>query len=443
MMNAFLSEILTIARAQLSGCDHECSPFIFGGAVRDLIANVDYNDIDVYFGGHSDRDRYIGKLRTALKQKYGNDKVKVTETSLDDDHSLYDDCCPNVSRRVFTITHDGKEVDIQFDFFTPSDNGDDLSAENMDISVNSLTMNCYGDINSLGGMADVAITKEQIKKRELVQIRNDVSDYRLKKVGAMIENGWAHAADYLEESSKRNLPVGTKVWVKSNGYVLPGIVMSYSAVHDQYQINHLSGARMNNYLPFRNVIGKLIENPVHKDSSKKDKMGTSKSAVEGVVDTLKSDGKKAAWRTFAKQIPKAARAGLLAFMKAKGAKKAWIKTASEMMDTEMGRAVISLMLGWAIYAIPALRKDPRAAALAEEWRVEAMSTVGDELIQEAMIHFGPVMSLMSDIPMPPTKLRVAGDEEVKAEAAEADSEEESKAEQEAEEAVKKAARAVA
>ena len=437
-MDQFKKEVLQIARSAMAGCDRSSFPFIFGGAVRDFVADVDYNDIDIHFGSENDLNRYLGKLRVGLEDKYGIGNVSAYDASLDADTSLYVDSSPNVKRTIYTITHEGKDVDIQFDFFTPSED-DDLDPSDMDISVNSLTMNCYGEIGALGGRTDVSITKAQILKREFVQCRKDVSAYRLNKVDAMVKNGWAHAVDYLKDEDKRNLPAGTKVWVVSKGCVLPGVLGQYSSVHQQYTINHIScGNRMNSYLPARDVIGKMIDNPVHK----KETMATSKSAVEGVMDTIKSDGKKAVWRTFAKQIPKAARSGLLAFMKAKGAKKAWIKTASEMMDTEMGRAVVSLMLGWAIYAIPALRKDPRAAALAEEWRVEAMATVGDELIQEAMIHFGPVMSLMSEIPMPPTKVRVAGDEETKTEAIAEDTSE-VEAETEAEEVAKKAARQVA
>lgn len=143
---------------------------------------------------------------------------------------------------------------------------------------------------------------------------------------------------------------------------------------------------------------------------KKEEETVSKTAGKmGVFDTLKSDAKEAGWRTFAKQIPKAARGALVAFMKAKGMKKSWIKTATEMMETEEGRAFVSLALGWALHSMPHLKDEPKAQALAKEWRVEAMATFGNSLTDELLTHFGPVMGMFSNLPEPP-KMRVSVNE---------------------------------
>ncbi len=130
-----------------------------------------------------------------------------------------------------------------------------------------------------------------------------------------------------------------------------------------------------------------------------------KSMATDVLDTFKSDAGDAGYRIAAKQISKGTKAAIITLMKAKGAKRTWIKAASEMMDTEGGLAVVSVVLGWSLKFVPGLKDDPRAVALAKEFRVEGMAHGGNLLADQAMEYFLPLIMQIKNLPEPP-KVRI-------------------------------------
>lgn len=120
------------------------------------------------------------------------------------------------------------------------------------------------------------------------------------------------------------------------------------------------------------------------------------------IELVKEDVFDASWRILSKQIPKAARKALVSFLKSKNVKKSWIKSISKMLDTEYGRAIISLALGCLFHFIPQFKESKIAQRLAKEWRVDAFATIGDSLISDAYKYFAPILSQMTEV----KKLRV-------------------------------------
>ncbi len=154
----------------------------------------------------------------------------------------------------------------------------------------------------------------------------------------------------------------------------------------------------------------------------------NKKTENKIIETVKSDLGDAGYRVAAKQISKGARAGLLSLMKAKGAKKSWIKAVSEMMETEGGLAAVSMALGWALVHVPGLKDDPRAKVLSKEFRVEGMAVGGNVIFEEVTQYFLPMLVQIKNLPEP-TKIRVESTDETQ------EAEEEIEAMQEAEEAL--------
>jgi hypothetical protein len=125
-----------------------------------------------------------------------------------------------------------------------------------------------------------------------------------------------------------------------------------------------------------------------------------------MIATFTSDVKNGTFRAGARQVPKLARTGLLAFLKAKKVKRAWIKSVSEMMETELGLQTIAFAMGWALKFVPGLKEDPRAIALAKEWRVAAIASVEDSVMNELMQFMAPAFAHVLSMPMP-EKIRVS------------------------------------
>jgi hypothetical protein len=132
------------------------------------------------------------------------------------------------------------------------------------------------------------------------------------------------------------------------------------------------------------------------ESTSPPKVTTSPS----MMDHIKSDLSQGTFRVAAKTIPKTARTALLAFLKAKKAPKHWLVTAQEVMATEYGLAMIQQALAWAFRYLPSLREDVRAQALANEWAIDSLAVVGNEVINEGMAVLSPIIAQVMELPAP-------------------------------------------
>jgi hypothetical protein len=92
-------------------------------------------------------------------------------------------------------------------------------------------------------------------------------------------------------------------------------------------------------------------------------------------------------------------------LKAKKAPKHWIVTAKEVMATDYGLAMIQQGLAWSFRYFPMMREDVRAQALANEWAIDSIAMVGNEVVNEAMAFLAPIVAQVMELPMP-EKIRV-------------------------------------
>ncbi len=107
---------------------------------------------------------------------------------------------------------------------------------------------------------------------------------------------------------------------------------------------------------------------------------TKAVAVNSFVEMSKSDAKKAGVRVAAKQLQDTTKRAVVALLR----DKKMIKKNQEnmfltMLESEMGTALVAALLGYGLTYIPMIKNDPRAAVLAEEFRVTGMATVGNEI----------------------------------------------------------------
>jgi hypothetical protein len=129
-----------------------------------------------------------------------------------------------------------------------------------------------------------------------------------------------------------------------------------------------------------------------------------------VSDHLKSDLSQGTFRVAAKTIPKTARTALLAFLKAKKVKKSWLISAEEMMSTEWGLAFIQQVLAWSFRSLPQLKEDPRATALANEWAIDSVAVMGNEVIQELTALLTPMMTQVMELPTSQIRIQTTDSE---------------------------------
>ena len=72
-------------------------------------------------------------------------------------------------------------------------------------------------------------------------------------------------------------------------------------------------------------------------------------------------------------------------------------------------AFIQQILAWGFRYFPMLKDDPRAQALADEWAIDAVATVGNQVLDELLGAMAPVIAQVMDLPMP-EKVRVGTEE---------------------------------
>jgi hypothetical protein len=125
------------------------------------------------------------------------------------------------------------------------------------------------------------------------------------------------------------------------------------------------------------------------------------------LDMMKGDATAAAYRVASTQMTKGIKSGILAMMEKKGTGGDKLKAISEMLDTDVGAAVISMILGIALTYVPKISEDPRAQRLAGEFRTESMAIMGNTLMDTAIEHFLPVLTGALNALPQETTVRVA------------------------------------
>lgn len=95
---------------------------------------------------------------------------------------------------------------------------------------------------------------------------------------------------------------------------------------------------------------------------------------------VKEDAISAGYRVAANQLTKGVKAALLKLMEDRGADNNKVALIREILETEMGNALIAMILGMSLTYIPTLSEDKRAQKLAGEFRIGSMTTTGNALM---------------------------------------------------------------
>lgn len=156
-------------------------------------------------------------------------------------------------------------------------------------------------------------------------------------------------------------------------------------------INYMS--RMQNNTPslVANEVIKKTENKTEQKNIKGDIMSDN-----SFVDMVKQDAVDGAYRASANQINKVVKATIISQL-GKNTTSEGLTTISNLLDTEMGGALISMLIGLGITYTPKISEDPRALKLAKEFRVNGMSTGMNQVIEMIVPAFTDVMNKLPSV----------------------------------------------
>lgn len=109
----------------------------------------------------------------------------------------------------------------------------------------------------------------------------------------------------------------------------------------------------------------------------------NKMSKKPLMEMFKEDTVDGAYRSASNQITKGTKAAILSQL-SKNTSSEGIAAVSNLLDTEMGGAVMSMLIGMGLTYAPVISEDPRAARLAKEFRVSGISVGMDQLVGLAM-----------------------------------------------------------
>lgn len=107
-----------------------------------------------------------------------------------------------------------------------------------------------------------------------------------------------------------------------------------------------------------------------------------------LMEMFKEDTVDGAYRSASNQITKGTKAAILSQL-SKNTSSEGIAAVSNLLDTEMGGAVMSMLIGMGLTYAPVISEDPRAARLAKEFRVSGISVGMDQLVGLAITTLMP------------------------------------------------------
>lgn len=197
---------------------------------------------------------------------------------------------------------------------------------------------------------------------------------------------------------------------------LPEIGNAYTTDIDRCVNGMFDGALDTSRRAFANVAawnyakvgkGKTIKNK--NKNKEKDRPMSNTTEKPSFFEMMKGDATKAAYRVAANQMTTGVKKAILTIMEKKGQSSERIQALGEMLDTQAGQAFISTLIGMALTYAPVISNDPRAAQLADEFRINGIATAGNAMMDVAVEHFFPVIaSVLSNLPAPPNaEVRVA------------------------------------
>lgn len=128
---------------------------------------------------------------------------------------------------------------------------------------------------------------------------------------------------------------------------------------------------------------------------------TFTSSKINFIQMTKYDATEAAYRIASKQVSRLVRAGFLKMMRGKGMKKGQLKAFNDFLCTDAGEALISAMLGYGLTFAPVVKDHRKIQIIAKEFRVNAMATAGNALIEALLAQIIPsLMPILEQMPDP-------------------------------------------
>lgn len=111
-----------------------------------------------------------------------------------------------------------------------------------------------------------------------------------------------------------------------------------------------------------------------------------------IFDRTKGETVEAAYRVGAKQLTNAVKAGIVQAMKSNGMDDGKLGALTELLDSELGHALISAGMGFIVPQIPMVGDDARAQRLCTELRIGGMETVGNLVADTVMTQLLPIVT---------------------------------------------------
>jgi hypothetical protein len=133
-------------------------------------------------------------------------------------------------------------------------------------------------------------------------------------------------------------------------------------------------------------------------------------------DTLKANSTEAVYRVAGVQVIKATKNGLLQVLRSKGIANKHVDKVSNLLDTEIGTAGLSTVVGLMLAHLPKFKNDELAQGIAKEFKVGGLALAGNLLAAKTIKEFLPSLGntieslpAIKDIPLltPLRKIRVA------------------------------------
>jgi hypothetical protein len=141
--------------------------------------------------------------------------------------------------------------------------------------------------------------------------------------------------------------------------------------------------------------------------TKEDRMAETKTEKPSLGTMLKNDAEKAAYRLGARRISAAGKNAIVSLLKSHKFKKTHINAISEILDTEYGHGMVSLLLGVVLEKVPMLKNDKRIQLICEEFRIEGMAIAGERLLDDLTAQLLPSLKdILKSLPGEENKIKL-------------------------------------
>lgn len=346
--------------------------YIFGGAVRDLIAEEEFNDIDL-------RVRSVPDFLDTLN-KDGITWAHVDQV-LPKGYNYF-----STKIKIGNVIIDLVKLECDIE-------------STIDCDVNSLAVGKNGIVfNYVTGLNDISVELQHIREKKFQSFEHirekkfQSRYYRRARLLKMKEKGYTRIP-WPKDEAKESVP-------HMNGPTQDGPAVVTSNDDNAWYKNGQSHnfddgpARMNPSIAENPILSLEVQKLLCIEPKEKKEIAPKSGKKEKMsfVEMVKNDGSKAAYRVVSKQMVNAARnALLLVAQKQENVSDQHLKLAKDFLNSEAGTAMINLILGMALTYMPKVNQDPRAQILAEDFRVEGLAVAGNAIFGVAMEMFMPII----------------------------------------------------